>query len=263
VRATALSSGWGDVYSFDGLYYRVQLVGNALLPLLFMIALWRIDRGPAYRWVAVISLVALLAAGNLTYLLTAAIAAGIRFRAVLSRPGWGRWVIGLLIACGCIYGATAIQEAVERKFDGTDSSMGVRFDQIDAALEQAGDSPVTLLLGAGLGAPFPDGRERDYSRYQYIELQTLYLLYQLGIVGMLVYTTTLISLTRRAMSRTARTIFWLYVLSGITNPYLLDSNQIAATLLLLHLFPLRTAARIDSSPAGTTVARTGPQAVSL
>jgi hypothetical protein len=237
VRLYALAANWGDIYSFDGVYYRVQIIGNALVPLLFLIAVWRWDQGRYYRAMAVLSLLGILAAGNLTYLLVAVAAVLLRHARPLMRHPLVRMLLAAGIAIGCVFAWNAIDEVIERKFEGSDSSMGVRFDQIDVAQAKLTDSPAALLFGTGLGASFPDGRERNYSEYQYIELQSLYLFLQLGVVGMSIYLVTLVLGTRRFLDSDGRRIFWLYMLCGATNPYILDTNQIIATLLLVCLFP--------------------------
>jgi hypothetical protein len=147
-----------------------------------------------------------------------------------------------------------VDEAISDKFDGSDSSMGVRFDQLDAAGREVGDAPLKLVFGTGLGARFPDGQQRNYSQDRYIEMQWLYLALQLGLLGLLLYATTLWLSARAFLEPEGRSIFWLYMLAGCTNPYILDSNQIIATIILVCAFPRQR------SPAGT---RAGLTAVTL
>jgi len=237
VRGAVLATEWGDIYSFDGIYYRVQLIGNALLPFLFLVALWKYREGRFFRWITYISFIGVIAAGNLTYSIVVALGLLIRARAWLQQHVL-KWIALFIVICVCTVAFWSdIEEVVGRKFGGSDSSMGIRFDQVDVAVKTWQESPATLLVGAGLGAPYPDGKERDYSQFQYIELQALYLLIQLGIVGMFLYLATLNFAARSFLSSDGRTIFWLYVLSGATNPTIFDTNQIVATLILMCLFP--------------------------
>jgi hypothetical protein len=239
VRDYAVEANWGDVYSFDGLYYRVQLIGNALIPLLFMIAVWRWQVGRVYRVMATLSLLGLIAAGNLTYFVVAVIAVLWAHGRRLRRHVVVRIVLVVALPLLVVAAWSVVDETISDKFDGGDSSMGVRFDQLDAAQRQVGDSPLKLLLGTGLGAPFPDGQQRNYSQARYIEMQWLYLSLQLGLLGLLIYAATLWLSARQLLDGAGRRIFWLYMLSGCTNPYILDSNQIVATLILVCAFPRR------------------------
>jgi len=240
VRTYILSTDWGDIYSFDGIYYRVQLIGNALLPFLFLVALWKYREGRFFRWVTYISFIGVIAAGNLTYSIVIALGILIHARVWLRRHviKWFALIAAVCIGTVAFWGD--IDEIVTRKFDGSDSSMGIRFDQVDVAIRAWEESPAILVVGAGLGAPYPNGKERDYSQYQYIELQALYLLIQLGLVGMLIYVATMILAARSFLSPDGRIIFWLYVLSGATNPTIFDTNQIVATIILFYLFPKTT-----------------------
>lgn len=237
IRSMVLESNWGDIYSFDGFYYRVQLIGNALIPLLFLVSLWRWRQGLFYRAAAAASLLGLAAAGNLTYVLVAIVAILMRTWQVARRSLAARVVIGVVVCAALVLVWDTASDAFNKKFGADDSSMGVRFDQVDVAVSLWGESPLRFVLGAGLGSSFPDGRERAYSESQYIELQSLYLFVQLGLLGSAIYLASLAFSARHRLSTDGQKIFWLYMLSGITNPYILDTNQIIAAMLLVCLFP--------------------------
>jgi hypothetical protein len=245
IRSMVLESNWGDIYSFDGFYYRVQLIGNALIPLLFLVSLWRWRQGLYYRAAAMVALLGLVAAGNLTYVVVALVAILMRTWQVARRSLAARVMIGVVICAALVVAWDAASDAFNKKFGANDSSMGVRFDQIDVAVSLWSESSSRFVLGAGLGSNFPDGRERAYSESQYIELQSLYLFVQLGVLGSAIYLATLVFSARECLNKDGQWIFWLYMLSGITNPYILDTNQIIAAMLLVCLFPRPT--RIPTS----------------
>ncbi|ALV08496.1 hypothetical protein [Roseateles depolymerans] len=236
VRAYAITSDWGDVYTLDGLYYRVQVIGNALIPLLFAVCLWQ-PPTRWRRWGLILAVMGLLAAGNLTYFLMAGLAVFLRFKAYFYTHTRTWLTVFSVLAVVAVANSDVGIHSVTRKFDGAGSSMGVRFDQIDAVIRATDTLPAAVLTGAGLGSRFPNGRINDYSDSLYIELQALFVGYQLGLIGAAIYGATLLYCARHTLSREGRIIFWLYMLSGISNPYILDTNQIIATMLLVHLFP--------------------------
>jgi len=237
IRSMVIESNWGDIYSFDGIYYRVQLIGNALIPLLFLVSLWRWHQGLFYRAATAVSLLGLLAAGNLTYVLVAIVAILMRTWQATRRSLAARIMIGVIVCAALVLAWDTASDAFNQKFGASDSSMGVRFDQVEVAVSLWGESPLRFVFGAGLGSSFPDGRERAYSESQYIELQSLYLFVQLGLLGSAIYLVSLAFSARYCLSKDGQRIFWLYMLSGITNPYILDTNQIIAAMLLVCLFP--------------------------
>jgi hypothetical protein len=245
VRGYAQGTNWGDIYSFDGLYYRVQVVGNALVPLLFMISIWRWHVGVTYKGLAVVSALGLAAAGNLTYFIVAVVAVMLAHGWRLRRSAGARVGFVLTAALVAIASWGTVDDVVSNKFEGSDSSMGVRFDQLIAAERSIRDDPGKLLFGSGLGARFPDGQQRNYSEENYIEMQWLHLALQLGVVGSLLYGATLWLSVRLLLSSSGRQIFWLYMLAGCTNPYILDTNQIIATVILVATFPRSRAPPAD------------------
>ena len=236
IRAIALSGEWGDVYSQNGWYYKVQFVGNALIPLAWMLALEQWRQGRAHWcWTALLSL-GLAAAGNLTYILVCFVyAAWLQLKE--AQRSLSRTLAVSLAIAGIVLGwATFGSDTLTEKFDGSDSSMGIRFDQIDVIREAFAEAPVAALFGHGIGARYPDGKERAYSQSQYIELQILYITYQIGLAGLLLLLGTLAVALHKRMKPAGSVIFWAYMACGSTNPYIFDSNQVTATLLLLALY---------------------------
>lgn len=236
VRQTVLEHNLGDIYTFDGFYYRVQLIGNALLPLFFMLLLFLSDKNRVLKLLLLISGLSLFAAGNLTYWITAGIAICIRYKNLLVKH-WVATITILLTAICLILSSGAYTVLIEQKFEGSSSSMGVRYDQIDVVEKVFKNQNLAIIFGKGLGARLPDGNERNYSDDLYIELQGLYLAFQLGLLGSSLYILTLVFKAHNTLSMDGRIIFWLYILSGATNPYILDSNQVLATMLLVNLYP--------------------------
>lgn len=229
-RSTVIENNWGDIYSFNGIYYKTQLIGNALIPFLFIFLLFKGEKTTYQKLMMIIVSMGLIAAGNLSYLIASGVALAVKFKQKLKTPLGVFAVIVLILISSLIVGEN--NEILTRKFDGDDSSMGVRFDQISTAYDSFAENPYKLLIGAGLGARFPDGKQRNYSENLYIEIQSLYIFYQIGFVGFLLYVLTLIYFLRKRLSSEGRTIFWLYILASLSNPYIFDLNQILVALIL-------------------------------
>jgi hypothetical protein len=237
VRSLAIDNEWGDVYSHDGVYFRVQLIGNALLPVLFMISALRFGWSKSYKIATLVAAASIIAAGNLTYIITClAYTLVLLLKATKARPGLRLFVSTMALVLGLSYGVAALSEAIESKTGYSDSSIGVRLDQMNVVADAFSEHPERALLGFGLGSRLPDGKERNYSEGVYVELQALYLLYQLGLIGSILYGTTVYFTLRGRVSGDGRLIFWMYVLSGLSNPYILDSNQIITSLVIVGAF---------------------------
>jgi hypothetical protein len=238
IRNFVLNEGIGDIYSFDGLYYHVQVIGNALIPLLFLICLWS-DYSVKYRkFGLLVSVLGLIAAGNLTYFITLGVSVIFKYWKIFLKK---KFEITLIITLFLIFtqfeNIQIFNDIWSAKFEGSDSSMSVRYDQINAYARVVEESPTVGIFGAGIGAPYPDGVIRKYSGSFYIELQALYIIYQIGLIGAIVYLVSFIYYVNRSLSFNGGAVLFFFMICGITNPYIFDSNQIISTILLVHLFP--------------------------
>ncbi|HCT3329922.1 TPA: polymerase, partial [Proteus mirabilis] len=69
---------------------------------------------------------------------------------------------------------------------GESSSLGTRFDQANALMIGLAESYYDILFGQGLGSKLNIiTAVRDYRKFIYYELQSLYILYQIGFLGFL------------------------------------------------------------------------------
>ena len=60
--------GWGDVYTYNGVFWRIQLKGNALLPFAFFVSWIYLSSFKRYL-ISSLFLVALILAGNFAFIL--------------------------------------------------------------------------------------------------------------------------------------------------------------------------------------------------
>ncbi|MFA0526382.1 polymerase, partial [Vibrio sp. 10N.222.52.C3] len=67
---------------------------------------------------------------------------------------------------------------------GDSSSLGTRFDQAYALMQGLTRNYYNIFFGQGLGSKlYMVTPVRDYSSFIYYELQSIYIFYQIGIVG--------------------------------------------------------------------------------
>ena len=234
------SNSLGDVYTFDGVFYRVQLLGNALLPLGFMLSYSR------YRWIIRSDLkgrlalfifgLAIVFAGNLTYylILLSFIFVFEFLYTPKSKALINLFVISLLVVCFFLINYDSISAYWLSKFRNDTSSMGIRFQQIGHLISSCYGSAIKPLLGSGLGA-YIDGEinGRVYKDQIYYEFQWLYILIQTGPI---IFIILLFSHLMLLMSKANKVfvVYVFYILSAITNPYIFDSNHFVVIVMVIQ-----------------------------
>ena len=88
------------------------------------------------------------------------------------------------------------------------------------------------LVGEGLGAKVYDngqlGRTADD---KYFELQTLYIFFQIGFVGLVLFYLSNILALRRVHSADAWCVYVAYLIGSFFNPYCFDTTQMVTAVL--------------------------------
>ena len=138
-------------------------------------------------------------------------------------------VILFTIGGGIIFYIDAVFE--EKK----DESNAMRIEQAILLLEDLSRNPITLLGGAGLGNTVDVTTHfRSYVGATYYELQVLYILNQLGLVSFLVFILVNILFVFKYMPDTKiKMVYAGYILYAVTNPYIIDTNQVVVIITLL------------------------------
>jgi hypothetical protein len=242
VRSMFLQNQWGDIYSHNGLFFRVQLIGNALMPIFFFLSYIQYResnvQGPL---LLCISFLGCAFAGNLAFLLAMFMFLGtyeirrlgslghminkyklmVSFALVMLIPIFIHYVLTLLLM----------------KSDGSGSSVGTRVDQISVLINSMNANYITLLFGNGIGYTLNViSPVRDYKGSVYFELQALYFLNQLGFIP---FTTLFLFhiylFIKRISDFNCRLIYFIYLFYASINPYFLDSSHVAVLILLLAL----------------------------
>lgn len=225
----------GDVY-FYGFYYKIQIKGNAIIPFIYMLS-YASELFPLKRktFIRFIYLVAIFIAGNFAYLL--AVVAfhsvlyfySIRNNSMLYKRLFIGFIILLTVGGGVLsYVDTVLEEKKEE-------SNAIRIEQATLLLEDLSKNPITLLGGTGLGNTVDVTTHfRSYVGATYYELQVLYILNQLGVIPILLFILVNILFVFKYMPDTKiKMVYAGYILYAITNPYIIDTNQVVVIITLL------------------------------
>lgn len=236
IRIFVKDRGFGDIWTTDGYYYRVQLRGNPLIMVGWLSQLILIGfNNVKDKFSFAILSVGLVVAGNLTFLFAAFLA--IFIYCIVYKKFF-------ILLCFCFFLVSAlglgfldeIIFVLVRKFSGAQSSMGARFEQINVIV-RAIFLEGYYFHGAGAGAPYPLGRFGDggwRTISQYIEVQLFLYFYKFGFFSGLLLTVCVYFSVFLFEFRVGLFIF-CYLVSSVTNPYFLDANHLLI-MLIAHGF---------------------------
>lgn len=231
VRFFFQEKGWGDVFTYNGWFYRIQIKGNALLPVAFFTTFfYKISHG---RLIKCILLIGCVFAGNIAYLIAIFFFLIIYF---LKTSSLNTLIKRFLILCVVVLLSIFpvykyfIKETLALK---NESSLPTRIDQIDVLMDDMSENKFYIVFGRGLGhtiekiTPY-----RDYRGDVYFELQSLYILNQLGVLGFSLFLLYNIYISFRLFNIWLIFIYLCYILYAFTNPYIFDTNHVVVILIL-------------------------------
>ena len=235
IRNTSLSMGWGDIYK-SGLFYKIQIKGNALIPLGLFISI--VSYKTKYRRIYIIlNLLGLIIAGNFAFLL------GLSFFLFLiyikrlfykkhSLHKLNYWAI--IVASSFIVLISKIYSFIMQqiKLKGIESNP-TRIDQIRVMWDNL---DYNLLWGNGLGNLIKKKTVfRDYSNEYYYEIQNFYVLNQIGILGFFLYLLLNLVFIKTLRNIESRFIYISYIVYSLFNPYVFDTNHLIAIICCASL----------------------------
>ena len=230
MREWAQLNNYGDIYLIYGSIPRVQLKGNALLVIAFMISFYKNNSLTVYNFVI---LLGVLCAGNFAFILGISIFFIWRYIQILkSRTGIiKKFFLGIILLIGMInLGSYSIMESSMKS--GYFGSNGMRVIQYEALTD------TNILYGSGLGSPVLGAVRLGRSIYdQYYELQTLYIYYQVGIVCLIVFYILMTYSIIKYCNKDGSILFFIYLIYSFFNPYCFDTTQMITMILLSNLFP--------------------------
>ena len=236
-----MEQGWGDVYTYDGFFYRVQIKGNALIPFAFFLTFLKDYTFKYRRTLQIILLISSIIAGNFAYLIGIFIFIifwylfnDLRKRKFRNRIIIFSFVFALSI--GSIMECT--QDVLDRK---SGYSLGTRSDQVDVLIRDVQKDISTFLLGKGLGNNVTIKTSfRDYTDNLYFEIQAMYFFNQLGLINSLIFISFLLFLAiKKIFYKDLLFIYFCYIIYGVTNPYILDTTQTTVILILISISNVR------------------------
>ena len=236
-----MEQGWGDIYTYDGFFYRVQIKGNALIPFAFFLTFLKDYTFKYRRTLQIILLISSIIAGNFAYLIGIFIFIifwylfnDLRKQKFRNRIIIFSFVFALSI--GSIIECT--QDVLDRK---SGYSLGTRSDQVDVLIRDVQKDVFTLLLGKGLGNNVMKKTSfRDYTDNLYFEIQAMYFFNQLGLINSLIFISFLLFLAiKKIFYKDLLFIYFCYIIYGVTNPYILDTTQTTVILILISISNVR------------------------
>lgn len=238
LRFTTVSKGIGDIYPKYGFFYAIQLVGTAAIPFVFMLSLvdqnlFRYNRNK-YR---LLLLAGVITAGNFGYIV--AIALFILFLNLRNKMTYKKWLNRIIIVCIAliVIGPSTVKFVEDTWESKKEESNATRLDQTNVLIKNMSDNLMTVFFGKGLGNQVNvKTKFRDYSDSQYFELQTLYFLNQMGIIPFVAFVLfNLWATIKFVRNYKLRLLYLAYIIYSVTNPYILNTNQIVVIITLVSL----------------------------
>ncbi len=228
-RQWAYSLGVGDIYILSGIP-RVQLQGNSLLLFAGLVDYEKKDGLTIYNLLMIISV---LCSGNSAFYLGLFIYFAIRLvrRIFIMASSNNRngilWVtvLSLFAVAFFIYGV----KQLEMKSSGLEDTNKVRIEQAQLLLD------ANPLLGDGVGS-YANGKisTRVYVDATYFELQALYIIHQIGLIGMGLF--LILTFWPLMHNKKSVLIYFVYLVYTFWNPYCFDSTHIIVLIILANIF---------------------------
>ncbi|MBB5439627.1 hypothetical protein HDC92_003323 [Pedobacter sp. AK017] len=228
--------GWGDIYTYNGFFYRIQIKGSALLLIGFILNI-ELKLFKRKYLIAIFLLIGIVIAGNFAFLISLSIYILYRLFRLKDVKSINIYAFRLIVVCLVLtlispYVIQYVNSTLELKNEG---SLGTRSDQFNVLMNNLSENPFTLLLGQGLGNTLNvKTTYRDYTDDIYFEVQILYVLNQLGIIFFICFIiyNILIVLKKWRKEVQISFIYFIYISYAITNPYIIDTNHVIVIIIL-------------------------------
>lgn len=246
LREFFLEKGWGDLYTYNGYFYRVQVKGNALIPIAFYLTFIKEVRDyiKYYNFYRFLTILGIVIAGNFAFWISTVLFILVYF-IFFSKSKINKIIIFSSLVAMSSSSFLYISEVLLRKED----SLGARGDQFQVLISGLIENVYTFTFGAGLGSTLSVVTYfRDYTDRVYYELQAIYFVFQLGILNSLIFFGLMLYFAlKKIYYNDLLFIYIVYLSYAMTNPYFLDTNHLVFILILRLIYELKTENRLYNS----------------
>jgi hypothetical protein len=224
---------WGDIWRSDG-YYKIQVKGNALIPFAYMLSYTKFVNFKYEKLTKLLLFAGIIFAGNFAFLISIFLFHLIIFFNVKLKKRLYKkiafFAIISMISVVPVY--SYVKYVIDAK---SEMSLSTRWDQFNVLMTDL--EKTSLFFGSGLGNTINVAtRYRDYSNEIYYELQSLYLLNQMGVFNFIVFVGFHILFALSFINhKKLLFIYFMYVVYAVTNPYIFDTNHIIVIIVLMSL----------------------------
>lgn len=247
LREYFVDRGWGDLYTYNGYFYRVQVKGNALIPIAFYLTFIKeVQEYIKYiKFHRILAFIGICIAGNFAFWISTALFI-VGYSLLF---GKNKTIKSVIIVCVIISMSGLLFNYVSEVFLRKVDSLGTRGDQFNVLMNGLTNNISNFIFGNGLGStlsvrtPF-----RDYTGDIYFELQGVYYIFQLGILNSIIFFSLMCYFAlKKIYYKDLLFIYVVYVSYAISNPYFLDTNHIILVIVLRLIYEYRKENRLYNS----------------
>ncbi|MBJ8427411.1 hypothetical protein [Acinetobacter bereziniae] len=239
--------GWGDLYTYNGYFYRVQVKGNALIPVAFYLTFIKeVQQYIKYIKIhRVLAFIGICIAGNFAFWISTALFI-VGYSLIFGKNKILK-IITIFSAFILMSGLLLdyVLEVLSRKGE----SLGTRGDQYNVLISSLTNNISNFIFGNGLGSTLSIRTSfRDYTGDIYFELQGIYYFFQLGILNAIIFFGLMCYFAiKKIYYKDLLFIYGVYVSYAVSNPYFLDTNHIVLIIVLRLIYEFRKENRLYNS----------------
>lgn len=236
IRAVFISRGWGDVYNYGYGLWNVQLKGNSLLPFFFFTSFVFL-KGKSRFLLSSCFFIASIFSGNFAFVL-GFISFFLLYGLINLKISAIKlyFFIFITVISMLVFYDTIFDYLIKIVSQKSGYSGQHRIEQSLALIGDLAENKMTLFFGGGLGSTDISGFGFAFNDVIYFELQTLYIVNQMGFVFFLIFVLfNIYFVIKYVKSKEAIIIYISYLVYSFWNPYVFDTNHIVVIVVLVSL----------------------------